>query len=274
MQKVLIIGCGWLGQQLGVALADAGYLVTGSRQTLQSLSLLPKQIQPLLLQLPAAAEQPSAELLALLRDAWLICALPPAAQRQTDQQYLAALAAVSQLAQLGGCCGVIHCSSTGIYQGLSGEVDEQSPLTDQPKVQLLFQAEQQLQQFQPCITLRLAGLIGPGRHPARLSRGRPLTGPELPVNLVHATDIMRFIMMLLQQPAQSQCVNLCCPEHPVKAEFYQAAAAKAGLPAPVFIGADQPPRWVSAQQSLACGFCYQYPSPVAAIDACMDATDS
>ena len=47
MATVLIFGCGWLGSQLGVALAGAGHQVYGSRRSAQSLLTLPPQIQPL-----------------------------------------------------------------------------------------------------------------------------------------------------------------------------------------------------------------------------------
>ncbi len=268
MQKVVIIGCGWLGQQLGVALANAGFQVFGSRQTAAALAQLPAPIRPLLLQLPCTEPQP--ELLALCKDAWLICALPPAVRQQGADFYPAVLQNLAQLADKAKVRGVIHCSSTGVYAGLSGEVDEHSELMLDSKAAYLSAGEQALQQCQPCITLRLAGLIGPGRHPGRFARGGVLTGAELPVNLVHSADIAAFILVLLKQATHnSDCVNLCCPEHPTKQHFYPVAAAHLGQAAVHFTAADEPGRVVNSSRSQAYqGFHYQFESPEQALDFC------
>jgi len=268
MQKVVIIGCGWLGQQLGSALAKAGFQVFGTRQSVAALSLLPAPIQPLLLQLPCTDPQP--ELLELFNDAWLICALPPAVRQQGTDFYPTVLQNLAQLAGKASVRGVIHCSSTGVYAGLSGEVSEQSELVQSGKAAYLLAGEQALQQCQPCITLRLAGLIGPGRHPGRFGRGGTLTGAELPVNLVHSADIAAFILVLMQQVTlTSDCVNLCCPEHPTKQQFYPVAAAHVGQSAVHFTTEDEPGRAVNSSRSQTYqGFHYQFQSPEQALDFC------
>lgn len=268
MQKVVIIGCGWLGQQLGLTLAQAGYQVFGSRQSVAALSQLPPPIRPLLLQLPCL--QPDSELLAILQDAWLICALPPAVRQQGPEHYPAVLNNLAQLAQQAKVRGVIHCSSSGVYVGLSGEVTEQTPLNLAGKAAYLAAGEQALQQLKPCITLRLAGLIGPGRHPGRFGCSGTLAGADLAVNLVHVADIAAFIQLLLTQPhPASDYVNLCCPQHPTKQQFYPQAAAHLGLPAVSFSAADEPARVVSSAHSQAyAGFSYRFASPLQALDCC------
>lgn len=266
MQKVVIIGCGWLGQQLGLALSADGFQVYGTRQSLAALAQLPAGIEPLLLQLPCA--EVDAALTTVLQDAWLICALPPAVRQHGEGYYPAVLQNLAQLALQTQVRGIIHCSSTGVYTGLAGEVTEQSELLPQTKASYLFAGEQALQQYQPCITLRLAGLIGPGRHPGRFGRSQPLAGAELPVNLVHSADIAAFVSLLLQQPQlSSDCVNLCCPAHPTKAQFYALAAAHAGMPAVQFRAAEEVAREVSSLRSQGyAGFTYRFHSPAQALD--------
>lgn len=273
MQKVVIVGCGWLGQQLGTVLAAQGFSVYGSRQSSAGLAELPEVIQPLLLKLPVAFAD--AALTAIVKDSWLICAIPPAARQQSPMQYAAQLQSLVELAMAAGVRGVIHCSSTGVYHGLSGDVDEQSPVQQSGRGGLLLAAEQLLQQIPHCITLRLAGLIGPGRNPAKFGQGRALAGPDLPVNLVHAADIGRFVLMLLQRPAAEvitttpEVYNLCCPDHPYKADFYQTAAVKAGLPTVVFTDAVEPARKViSTKSQQQTDFCYQFESPLQALSFC------
>lgn len=268
MQKVVIIGCGWLGQQLGLTLAEAGFQVFGTRQSMAALALLPPPIQPLLLQLPCAEAAP--ELLTILQDAWLICALPPAVRQHGPEYYPAVLANLAQLAKQAAVRGVIHCSSSGVYAGLQGEMTEQTILGLTDKAAYLYKGEQALQQVQPCITLRLAGLIGPGRHPARFGRSGGVAGADMAVNLVHVADIAAFILLLLARPQlRSDCVNLCCPQHPTKRQFYLQAAAHAGLPAVSFNVADEPARTVNSERSQSyVGFSYRFASPLQALDFC------
>lgn len=276
-QKVVIVGCGWLGQQLGIVLAEHGYAVFGSRQSAAGLAELPSAIQPILLRLPLAVAD--AALTEIFSESWLICAIPPSARQQSATHYAEQLQSLVALAAAAGVRGVIHCSSTGVYQGLTGDVDEESQVQQGGRAGLLLAAEQILQQIPNCITLRLAGLIGPGRNPARFGQGGTLSGPDLPVNLVHAADIGRFVLVLLHDAAAQKSVppgvsqpkifNLCCPEHPGKADFYQTAAAQAGLPAIVFIAPAEPARRVlSAKSQQQPGFTYQFISPFQALDAC------
>lgn len=266
--NIIILGCGWLGKQLGQTLAAAGYPVYGSRQSDAGLATLPPAIQPLLLQLPLC-ELP-AEQEAIWRNAWLICAIPPAATKRSQTEYLELLRNVAELGIRAGVRGLIHCSSSGVYQGLAGEVTEKSVLPPTGKSQLLLAAEQQLQQIKPCVTLRLAGLIGPGRHPASFTAGRVIAGPELPVNMVHSSDIAEFVLQLLAlAPTENDCFNLCCPEHPTKEAFYLSAAAAAGLAEPQFVQSEDLARPVSAVYSQTLpGFSYRFASPLSALPYC------
>lgn len=268
-QKVVIIGCGWLGQQLAIFLAAQGFQVFGSRQSLAGLAELPPGIEPLLLQLPLSAT--TMELNDLFKESWVICAIPPAARQQSTMQYAQQLQSLVDITSAAGIRGVIHCSSTGVYQGLSGDVNEQSPLSNNQRSQLLVGAEQILQQLPNCVTLRLAGLIGPGRNPARFGQGRSLSGPDLPVNLVHASDICCFVLQLLRFPEaiEPRVFNLCCPEHPAKAAFYHAAAATLGLPPVEFVAAEETARRVISERSEQfADFRYQFQSPYQALAHC------
>lgn len=268
-QKIVIIGCGWLGKQLASKLFAENFQVFGTRQSAEGLAELPAGVQPLLLKLPL--DFADAALLEAFRESWLICAIPPSARQQSAEQYAQQLQSLVALAQQAGSRGMIHCSSTGVYQGLSGDVDEQSILSDHPRVRQLSAAEHILQQLPHCVTIRLAGLIGPGRNPARFGQGRTLSGPELPVNLVHVIDICQFVLTLLRHlPAvEHQVFNLCCPEHPEKAAFYHAAAANVGLPPVSFVAAEEPARRVLSNRSAQLAdFSYQFQSPVQALAFC------
>ncbi len=270
-EKVLIIGCGWLGQQLAPVLAAAGYQVFGSRRTQASAEALPAPIQGIALdfQPPWSAAQ-----LALLQDAWLICTIPPGGRQGGTSDYPQVLQQLAQLAQAAGLKGGIHISSTGIYQGLSGVVNEQAELQlTQPRVALLAAGEQALQQQSRWLTLRLSGLMGPGRHPGRFVQGRAVSGAMQPVNMVHSADVAAAVLQILSRwPLPAACYNLSSPQHVTKAEFYQAAAEILGLTAAsieLSAAAIEPARQVCSQRFIEdADFSFKFADPRTALPLC------
>lgn len=272
-EKVLIIGCGWLGQQLAPVLAAAGYQVFGSRRTQAAAEALPAPLQGIALdfQSPWSAAQ-----LALFQDAWLICTIPPGARQGGESDYPQVLQQLAQLAQAAGIKGGIHISSTGIYQGLSGVVNERSELQlTQPRVALLAAGEQALQQQDNWLTLRLSGLMGPGRHPGRFVQGRVLSGAMQPVNMVHSADVAAAVLQILSRwPLPHACYNLSSPQRVTKTEFYQAAAKSLGQVADSIDlsgAATEPARQVSS--SAFCqdsGFAFRFADARAALAYCPD----
>ena len=58
--------------------------------------------------------------------------------------------------------------------------------------------------------LRLAGLVGPGRHPGRFA-GKTAPDGEHGVNLVHLEDVIGAITLLLQAPKGGHIYNICAP---------------------------------------------------------------
>jgi nucleoside-diphosphate-sugar epimerase len=305
MHKVVILGCGWLGQQLGMALADAGYPVIGTRQSAASCAQLPPQIVSVELRLPALVFPAE-----LVHDAIVIVALPA-----STPQYLQALKQISVACVKAR--QVFFCSSTGIYAGQAGHLAESALSTfgvveddtsPQPvaalnndlaiayhasinastvcqltRVQRLMAAEFTMLRLPHCVVLRLAGLIGPLRHPANFCQHGPLTGADWPVNMLHSADIQQFILQWLRQADTERLVgaviNLCCPEHPTKQQFYTQACLAAKVAAPHFLPtlpASQAdfPRTIDVSKSLLLtGFNYKFLSPIQAIAYCSNKID-
>lgn len=256
MATVLIFGCGWLGSQLGVALADAGHQVYGSRRSTKNLLTLPPQIQPLCWD---GQSRFDASIEVLLSGSWVILAMPPAAQRDGGSAYLESLQLI--LGQSSRAKGLILCSSTGVYAGLAGHVNESAAPGPEPRAALLWQAEQLVRQHPAPYVLRLAGLVGPGRHPATFTRRGVMAGPQQPVNLVHSADVCRWVCQLLAASGHGfpQVVNLSAPLTATKAEFYTAACVRAEVAVPQFVAATEPARTVDARLSQRdAGFVYQH----------------
>ena len=117
----------------------------------------------------------------------------------------------------------IYTSSTGIYQDINGEVDEDSALDSTSKVYL---TEQFLQLNKPenLTILRLGGLIGPKRHPIRYLIKNPINSSPLQVvNLIQQQDVIEVICLLVKTKIRG-IYNICSPEHPKRKDYYSKAA--------------------------------------------------
>lgn len=273
VNKIIIVGCGWLGQHVASTLATAGLRVFGSRRSSEAAQSLAAPIHGVVL--PLTDTVVAAEIQALFHDAWVICTIPPGGRHvAASSDYLRVLRNLALLCQQSGIKGGIHISSTGVYQGLAGEVDESAVLKlDNPRVALLASAEQLLRESGPWLTLRLAGLMGPGRHPGRFMQGKTLHGATHPVNMVHSADVAQALLAIIGKwPLAQRCYNLSSPQWVSKHDFYQAAVAQLGSAQPVSFSAEatEPPRQVLANALCQdTGFCYQFVDARQALAACM-----
>ena len=84
--------------------------------------------------------------------------------------------------------------------------------------------------------LRLAGLVGPSRHPGRFFAGKSAPDGQHVVNLVHLQDVVAAIELLLQAPKGGHIYNLCAPRHPARGLFYPQMARELGLPPMTALG--------------------------------------
>ena len=113
--------------------------------------------------------------------------------------------------------------------------------------------------------LRLAGLVGPGRHPGRFFAGKSAPDGQHGVNLVHLEDVIGAIELLLQAPKGGHIYNICAPSHPPRSTFYPLMARQLGLAPPVFSDAQGEHKGKIIDGNRIChelGFEYQYPDPL------------
>jgi nucleoside-diphosphate-sugar epimerase len=226
--KLLIVGYGWLGQLLAPQLVKAGHAVYVTRRTAMVAADSVVGVKGLVLDLnlPVSANE---QMASIFNDAIVICAIAPGKQ-DASNNYVQSLQHLTALMQQYHSRAVVHFSSSGIYQGLDGDVDESVTIMAQHmRVKLLADGELALQQFHRCVTLRLAGLMGPGRHPGRYIANKILPDPAAPLNMVHATDIIAAVQLLLTQPQLPVGIfNLCCPTPISRQQFYQRATSLTG----------------------------------------------
>jgi nucleoside-diphosphate-sugar epimerase len=233
-KSISIIGAGWLGLACAQQLVTSGHSVKGSSRSAATLEALTAMgAQAFRIDLPQTVQNAQD----FFRQCEvLIITLPPGGRQHgsaTAQMYLAKLTALLPYLKGANAPSVIYTSSTGVYGSVLGEIDESSaPTPDTNSSTAVAAAERLLQEHVASLTiLRLAGLVGPGRHPGRFygGRDRVITQSDAPLNLVHREDVIRAIELVIDRDLWGMTLNVCAADHPKKGKFYQTAAEALGL---------------------------------------------
>lgn len=160
----------------------------------------------------------------------------------------------------GGVKKIIFISSTSIYSPLQGLVTETAELIINDSNLNVAQKELTLKETSiPTLILRLSGLVGPGRNPARFLAGKKnVVNPSNKINLVHQLDVVRFIEKCIEKN-KIGIFNVCSSFHPSREEFYSTICKEQGLDIPEFAKDTEPIRWVDNSKSkVELNFEYEY----------------
>jgi nucleoside-diphosphate-sugar epimerase len=245
MTQISILGCGWLGLPLGIALKNNGFGVKGSTTSKSKIALLQNAgIAAYEIALSTDAV-PNAITPFLENSEILIIAIPPKL-RGKNKDYTAtdSNSFVKKIELLvpyivaASIKKVLFISSTAVYGATHGNVDEQTPLNpDTESGHQMIAVESMLSQndhFKTTI-LRFAGLIGGDRNPARFLSGKTnLPNPEAPINLIEIDDCIHIIMKIIEKDFFGKIYNAAAPFHPTRKSYYTQKAAQYHLPLPQF----------------------------------------
>ncbi|QKJ87754.1 SDR family oxidoreductase [Paramixta manurensis] len=269
MKRVAIVGLGWLGMPLAMALTARGCQVTGSKTTPDGVIAARKcGIEAYQLELTPELVCEADELNALLAVDALVVTLPASRTVEGGEYYVQAVQNIVDSALAMKVPRVIFTSSTSVYGKGGGVMKESSPLTPETVAgKTLVALENWLHDLPGTSVdiLRLSGLVGPGRHPGRFLAGKmDLSEGEQGVNLVHLDDVVDAIVLLLQTPKGGHVYNLSAPKHPARNQFYPTVAKQLGLTPPTF-APDNGGQGKVIDGNKICnelGFEYSYPDPL------------
>ncbi|ENP5583313.1 NAD-dependent epimerase/dehydratase family protein, partial [Shigella flexneri] len=197
MKKVAIVGLGWLGMPLAMSLSARGWQVTGSKTTQDGVEAARMSgIDSYLLRMEPELVCDSDDLDALMDADALVITLPARRSGPGDEFYLQAVQELVDSALAHRIPRIIFTSSTSVYGDAQGTVKEttpRNPVTNSGRV--LEELEDWLHNLPGTSVdiLRLAGLVGPGRHPGRFFAGKTAPDGEHGVNLVHLEDVIGAI---------------------------------------------------------------------------------
>ena len=226
MKSISILGAGWLGFSLGEKLLQLNYQVNASTTHVEKLSAFERAgLKAFLIQLNDADE--------IDHSFWtetLILSFPPGKSVDCSSYAIKVEHILKQLPEL--CKRVIMISSTSVYPKKTGHWKEDQMFeAETPEAQSILDAEQAvLTSNKQAIILRLSGLVGYERNPARFGTSR-LPANE-PVNMIHRDDAIGVILRLLELESIQGIFNVCSPVHPSRQEFYEAGATALGVESP------------------------------------------
>ena len=246
MKKVAIVGLGWLGMPLAMSLSARGWQVTGSKTTQDGVEAARMSgIDSYLLRMEPELVCDSDDLDALMDADALVITLPARRSGPGDEFYLQAVQELVDSALAHRIPRIILTNSGRVLEEL------EDWLHNLPGTSVDI--------------LRLAGLVGPGRHPGRFFAGKTAPDGEHGVNLVHLEDVIGAITLLLQAPKGGHIYNICAPAHPARNVFYPQMARLLGLEPPQFRNSLDSGKGKIIDGSRICnelGFEYQYPDPL------------
>lgn len=223
MKSIGIIGLGWIGIPLSKNLIEKGFHVIGTGTANTPKKEIPEEVEYEQLQLQGDYDP----FHSFEQCETLIITIPPSAPHYIES--------LKKWVDHFSDKHIILLSSTGVYGNVGRNITENSDTAPQREsAKKIVELEQYIQKKTLSHTLiRLAGLVGPKRNPARFFK-RTLTvpSPQSTVNLVHQSDAVSAISFIVEQQQPPKLVNVAAPFHPTKGEFYTKIALETGYPAP------------------------------------------
>lgn len=264
-RTVSILGCGWLGVPLGRILIDRGFSVKGSVTHIDKFNLLKTAgISPFWVTIDETGLE--TDNTSFFETDALIISIPPRRIDGIERIFPAQIAQLIPVILKYEIRKVIFISSTSVYPENGQKAKETDVLSpEKASGKALVLAENLLRNlvdFETTI-VRFGGLIGADRNPARFLQKSGMPVPNVPVNLIHQDDCIGIISAILEQELWGETLNACCPEHPMKRDFYGKAAEVSGLLLPEFSDQDEAFKIVdSSKLKRLLKYKFKYKSPL------------
>jgi len=222
MNRISVLGCGWLGKPLAVSFVEDGFSVKGSTTSEDKIDALERlAIEPYLVNISEFEEF----------DQFLDADILVIAITSKDIDGFENLIAQIQESSIQK---VIFISSTSVYPRINKVMTEEDEVVKHhPLVEIenLFRANT----FFETTIIRFAGLFGGERHPANwFKNGKKIPQPKGFVNMIHQEDCIEIIHEIISQNSWNQVFNACANHHPTRRDFYTIAKLSKDLEVPEF----------------------------------------
>lgn len=252
-----IIGCGWLGLPFAKHLIENGNEVIGSTTSPEKMEILRKSgITPVLLSLQADNTSKNE----FKTCDYILLNIPPSSLKDYYAKTL-----LNLVDQFNSDSRVIFISSTSVYADKNQAAEEQDELDGEGRnAPYIIHAEKALQQElkERLTIIRMAGLVGGDRHPAKFMSGKSYDSGLNKINLIHLEDCVGLIDQVVKQNYFGEILNGCTTEHPSKMDYYTYAANQMDITPPSFQKNERKWKKVSNKKSkTSLNYNYKYGSP-------------
>jgi len=228
-KKYAVVGCGWLGLPIAEKWVNENKKVYGTTTTDNKIKTIEdKGIEAHILE--DGMVESNKEWLKKV-DYLLLC-IPPSNLKENYSNFLLKI-----VEQLNKDAKIVMISSTSVYGDNNTEVNEESPLDGTGRnSRYVIEAEQKLKAYakKNVSVIRMSGLVGADRNPAKYMQGRTISGGNEPVNLIHLSDCIGIIEHVIKDNIWGETLNGSAPSHPSKKEYYTYAAEQLGIQPPLF----------------------------------------
>ena len=251
MNKISILGCGWLGFPLAKSLHSKGYEVKGSTTSESKLDVL-KNAGILPFQIQLEENQIIGNIEDFLKETdILVIDIPPGLRRETSTSneitFVNKVKTLIPFIEKSGIQKVVFISSTSVYgDGFPiveiTESTKPNPDTESGKQLVIAETLLQSNSHFKTTVIRFGGLLGDDRHPIKFLAGRTnVENPDAPVNMIEREDCIGIIEKILKYSETSEqhdnwgeTFNAVAPQHPTRKAYYHKKAELFNLPLPTF----------------------------------------
>jgi len=266
MTSVSIIGLGWLGLPLAIALKEKGLEVKGSTTSPEKVDELNSRgISTFLLKLIPHPE--GRAFLKLFESEILFINIPPRSRTMPESFHPEQIKFIKSMAVQAGVKKIIYISSTSVYPDPNMELDESFLLTkENTGNSSLFQAENMLLKDRnyDLTIIRFGGLLGVDRIPGKYFSGKTNVVGDSPVNYIHRDDAVGISSWVIENNLWNQVFNGVAPYHPKRKLVYEKNALDLGFAPPIDYAPLGKNEWkqISSQKIQSSGYKFQIPDPL------------
>lgn len=216
MEKLGIIGCGWLGKKIAKSASDLFEIYTTTTSSDKLIDLKNQGFNPFLVEFPDNEELIYAHLFSKCD---IIIITVPFSQRTALPVLEIRFRNICNF--LGDFKGQLFlCSSTGIYPQIDQIISENS-VSENLLNKSIWPIEKLMKaKFPQLNILRFGGLMGEDRVFSKYYLNKEIAEPNQVVNQTHFEDICEVFLELIHSKISGETFNVVSPEHPTKMEVF------------------------------------------------------
>ena len=241
MSKIIgILGCGWLGKPLAVALLEQGLQVKGTTTHIAKLDQLRNAgIDPYLVDLKETYIDGDIEEFLTGLDV-LILNIPPGLRSNPNSDFAGRIRLlVTNINRYKSIKQLIYISSTSVFKDtveIPIYTETSKPNAEDQKGKKLIAAEEAIELAQAKTTIiRPGGLMGGDRHPVKYLAGKSgISNPEAPINLTDRDYLIDLIHGVISGKINAPVIHAINEPHEDRKSYYTRMAQVRELEPPTF----------------------------------------